>query len=92
MIENWDDFNEWRSSSLSYHKLNGYGYETSLTYFEYVRKYFNENGFPTNDKKYKNGKLKPWTKKDIQQQKQNILDFVTSLKNERKTKIRSYRR
>lgn len=76
MITNLDDLKEWREASLKYHELSG----GELTYhchvfFVKVRAYFNENGFPE-QKYYKNGKLKPFTKKDELEQRKAIQKWI----------------
>lgn len=79
MIKSWTDFENWRGQSITYHKGQGEcGYLNALTYFEHAREYFNQNGFPEQTEKYKNGKLKPWSAKDIKKQKEEINEFIKS--------------
>ena len=63
MILNWNDFNKWRETSLEYHKMiSEHNYTNALTFFEYVRQYFNAKGFPPTEKKTKTEEFicAPW--------------------------------
>lgn len=76
MITNLDVLKSWREASLKYHELSG----GELTYncqvfFVKVRAYFNENGFPE-VQYYKNGKVKPFTKKQELEQRKNIQKWI----------------
>lgn len=76
MITNLDDLKEWREESLKYHELSG----GELTYhcqvfFVKVRAYFNENGYPE-VQYYKNGNIKPFTKKQELEQRKNIQKWI----------------
>ncbi|QGT52390.1 hypothetical protein 5205F_000044 [Lactococcus phage 5205F] len=63
-ILNWNDFNKWRETSLEYHKMIGeHNYTNALTFFEYVRQYFNAKGFPPAEKKTKTGRKGKYTQK-----------------------------
>lgn len=76
MITNLDDLKAWREAALKYHELSG----GDLTYhcqvfFVKVRAYFNENGFPE-VQYYKNGNIKPFTKKQELEQRKNIQKWI----------------
>lgn len=72
MITSWEDFEKRRASSLEYHKHNSeHEYTHALTYFEYVRRYFDAKGFPTMPK----GKRK-WTVKDGIEQRKEIQAWI----------------
>lgn len=76
MIKNWQDFDEWRISSLEYHKhISEDSYSNSLTFFEKARAYFNKHGFPKPNY-YKNGKVKPFTQKESIEQKKQIHNWI----------------
>lgn len=90
MITSWEDFEDWRSPSITYHKLNGeYSYLNALTYFEHAREYFNKNGFPEQTERYKNGNLKPWSDKQNKAQKEEINAFIKSKQFKKVQKRRS---
>lgn len=77
MILNWDDFETWRMRSLEYHKHNSeHEYTSSLTFFEYARKYFNCEDFPPEVKLTAKGNKGKWTIKDSIQQKKDIHDWI----------------
>ena len=81
MITSWKDFEEWRSTSLAYHKGNEYRYLNALSFFEFARDYFNRNGFPEDKReRYKGGqnagKLKPWSDKQKKEQQEDIRAFI----------------
>lgn len=85
MICNWDDFEDWRGASITYHKQQSeYGYLNALTYFEHAREYFNQNGFPDEQTRGKPTKSNPlgnfrnWTLKESQKQKEEINEFIKS--------------
>lgn len=76
MITKMEDIKEWREASLKYHELSG----GDLTYhcqvfFVKVRAYFNENGFPE-QQYYKNGNIKPFTKKQELEQRKAIQNWI----------------
>ena len=73
MILNWDDFNNWRETSLQYHKMLGeHNYTNALTFFEYARQYFNAKGFPPAEKKTKTGRKGKYTQKDSKEQLKHL--------------------
>lgn len=94
MISNWEDFEERRAISLTYHKHNGESaYLVALNYFENMRKYFQKNGFPEpKTEKFqagaRKGQIKPYTEKESKQQIEDIQEFI---KNERLGKFRAVR-
>lgn len=76
MITNFEDLKAWREASLMYHELSGgRGTYNCHVYFVKVRAYFNENGFPE-VQYYKNGKVKPFTKKQELEQRKAIQKWV----------------
>lgn len=78
MILNWNDFECYREASLRYHidKKDATTYRNALNYLEHMRKYFGKFGFPEQTEKYKNGKLKPWSAKQKQKQKDDIREWI----------------
>lgn len=81
MILNWNDFDKWREISLNYHKYQGEAsYSNALTFFEYVRQYFNANGFPSAEKKTKTGRKGKYTRKDTQEQLKQIHEYIRGRK------------
>lgn len=82
MIKSWEDFEERRAESLKYTKLTSEtNYLNALSYFEYVRKYFQKNSFPDEprtapSKNFPNGKPRKFTDKETKQQKEEIRAFI----------------
>lgn len=82
MIKSWGDFEECREESLNYAKeTSEENYLNSLSYFEYVRKYFQKNEFPDEprtapSKNFPNGKPRKFTDKETKQQKEEIRAFI----------------
>ena len=77
MILNWNDFNKWRETSLEYHKMiSEHNYTNELTFFEYVRQYFNAKVFPPTEKKTKTGRKAKYTQKDRQEQLKQIHEYI----------------
>lgn len=81
MVLNWNDFNKWRKTSLEYHKMiSEHNYTNALTFFEYVRQYFNAKGFPPPGKKTKTGRKGKYTQKDSKEQLKQIHEYIRGIK------------
>lgn len=94
MITNFNEFEEWRRISLNYHKNNEYRYLNALNYFELVRIYFQQNGFPeatTRNPPTKTnplGTVRKWNAKESKEQLEEIRDWITTKKIPAKKKRR----
>lgn len=85
IITSWRDFEEWRHTSIEYHRRNEYRYINSLNYFEYARRYFDCHDWPKQNY-YKNGNVKPFTNKESEQQRKDIQEWITEQKATKKSK------
>lgn len=85
MIASWDDYEKWRHQAIEYHRRNEYRYTNALNYFEYARRYFDCHEFPKPNY-YKNGKVKPFTAKESQEQLKEISNWIHEQKAIKKNK------
>ena len=85
IITSWRDFEEWRHTSIEYHRRNEYRYINALNYFEYARRYFDCHDWPEQNH-YKNGNVKPFTNKESEQQRKDIQEWIIEQKSTKKSK------
>lgn len=94
MITSFDDFEKWRKTSLDYHRADEYRYLNALNYFELVRIYFQQNGFPeatTRNPPTKTnplGTVRKWNAKESKEQLEEIRDWIVTKKTPPKKKRR----
>lgn len=92
MICSWKDFEEWRHTSIEYHRSNEYRYTNALNYFEYARRYFDNHDFPeptTRNPPTKTnplGSVRNWTQKESKEQLKEISDWIHEQKTPKKKK------
>lgn len=85
MICSWKDFELWRHEAIEYHRRDEYRYTNALNYFEYARRYFDNHDWPEPNH-YKNGKIKPFTAKEAEQQRKDIQEWIIEQKVTKKKK------